>query len=43
MKLKHEQLSSEKSTTWQRNQRWLKRLRSKYEQTKEISIKTESS
>ncbi|XP_026817190.1 PHD finger protein 14-like isoform X1 [Rhopalosiphum maidis] len=42
MKLKREQLSSEKSTTWERNQRWLRRLRSKYEQTKQISIKTES-
>ncbi|XP_016656123.1 PHD finger protein 14-like isoform X3 [Acyrthosiphon pisum] len=37
MKLKREQQSSEKSLSWQRNQRWLKKLQSKYDQMKKIS------
>jgi len=37
MKLKHEQQSLEKSPSWQRNQRWLRKLQSKYDQTKKIS------
>lgn len=42
MKLLREQQSSEKSATWQRNQRRLEKLRSKYYEMKKIS-KTESS
>jgi len=41
MKLLREQQSSEKSATWQRNQRRLEKLRSKYYEMKKISI-TES-
>jgi len=45
MKLKREQQSSEKPLSWQRNQRWLKKLQSKYDQMKKISkpLITESS
>jgi len=42
MKLLREQQSSEKSATWQRNQRRLEKLRSKYYEMKKINI-TESS
>lgn len=42
MKLLREQQSSEKSATWQRNQRRLGKLRSKYYEMKKIS-KPESS
>lgn len=37
MKLLREQQSSEKSATWQRNQRRLEKLRSKYYEIKKIS------
>jgi len=44
MELKRKQQSSEKSTIWQRNQQWLKRLQSKYDQVKdEENSKTEPS
>jgi len=45
MKLKREQQSSEKSPSWQRTQRWLKKLQSKYDQIKKNSktLTTESS
>lgn len=45
MKLKREQQSSEKSLSWQRNQQWLKKLQSKYDEMKKISktLITESS
>jgi hypothetical protein len=42
MKLLREEQSSEKSATWQRNQRRLEKLRSKYYQLKKIN-KPESS
>lgn len=42
MKLLREQQSSEKSSTWQRNQRRLSKLRSKYYQMKKFG-KPESS
>lgn len=38
MKLLREQQSTEKSPTWQRNQRRLGKLRSKYYQMKKISV-----
>ncbi|XP_025206271.1 PHD finger protein 14-like [Melanaphis sacchari] len=37
MKLRREQQSLEKSTSWQRNQQWLGKLRSKYNQMKKLS------
>lgn len=37
MKLLHEQQFSEKSATWQRNQRVLEKLRSKHNQMKKYS------
>jgi len=45
MKLKREQLLLEKSPSWQRNQQWLKKLQSKYDQMKKNRITqiTESS
>lgn len=45
MKLKREQQSSEKPLSWQRNQQWLKKLQSKYDQMKKVSktLITESS
>lgn len=44
MELKRKQQSSEKSTIWQRNQQWLKRLQSKDDQMKdEENSKTEPS
>jgi len=37
MKLKSEQQFIEKPLSWQRNQQWLKKLQSKYNQMKKIS------